>query len=176
MIQLYSFMWLLAIFMAIFGYLRGWNRELIVTAGTVLILFAIFQFDSLLRSTLFLSLPLEQIFLVQTVIFLAAVIFLYQTEELAGVENRDSDDWRAGILGAGVGFINGYLVGGTIWYFLDINQYPLSQFVTAPAVGSPSAQSINSIPLVLLGGGASGTGDVLAVGVIILLFIVLVVI
>lgn len=176
MIQLYSFMWLLAIFLGVFGFLRGWNRELIVTAGTVLILFAIFQFDSLLRSTIFMALPLEQIFLLQTGIFLAAVIYLIQAEELAGVEDRDPSDWRAGVLGSGVGFLNGYLIGGTIWYFLDINQYPLEQFVTAPAVGSPSALSINTIPLVLLGGGASGTGDVLAVGVIVLLFIVLVVI
>ena len=73
-----------------------------------------------------------------------------------------------------MGFINGYLIGGALWYLLDINEYPLAQFVTAPSLNSPSALSLNWMPLVLIGGGASGTGDILAVAVIFFLFIVVV--
>ena len=48
MISLASLMWATAIFFAFMGALRGWSRELVGTAGIVLGVFAIFQFDSLL--------------------------------------------------------------------------------------------------------------------------------
>ncbi len=106
---------------------------------------------------------------------LGITALVYQQRETRGVQRRAERNLGAGILGAVVGFINGYILGGSIWYLLDINEYPLQQFVTAPALNSPSAQNINAIPLVLIGGGTSGTGDLLAVLVILLLFIVFVV-
>lgn len=176
MIQLSTLMWSLGVFLAIIGFLRGWNRELVGTAGIVLAMFALFQFDGLLRGTLFLALPPSQVFLLQAALFLFAVIFVYQARELGGAEERDERDLQSGFLGAVVGFFNGYLIGGTLWYFLDINEYPLEQFVIAPSATSPSAEALNWMPLVLLGGGASSTGDILAVAVLALLFIVLVVV
>ena len=59
---------------------------------------------------------------------------------------------------------------------MDINEYPLSPYIVAPAPGSPSDQARNLLPLVVLGGGPGGTGDLLAVAVIILFVIVLVLI
>jgi hypothetical protein len=177
MIQLSSLMWTCAIFFAFVGFLRGWNRELVATAGIVLALFTVFQVDPILRGIFFVSLPREQLFLLELVFFLAVVFVIYQSRELSGGARRGGadDNWQTGILGGIVGFLNGYLISGSLWYLLDINEYPFSQFVTAPGVASPSAQSINSIPLVIIGGGASGTGDLLAIGVIALLFIVLLV-
>lgn len=52
MIDLWAFMWLLAAFFGLIGYLRGWDRELVVTAAIVLTSFMIMQFDSLLRMIL----------------------------------------------------------------------------------------------------------------------------
>lgn len=174
MIELISFVWFCALFFAVMGFLRGWNEELVVTAGVVLMMFALFQFDGILRSTIFLVMPPGQIFLIQAAVFLGVVVFIYRTPHLAGAEDRDPNDYSAGFLGALLGFVNGYLIGGTLWYFLDVNEYPMAQFVTAPAVDSASGQAINLIPLVILGGGASGSGDLLAVGVLILVFIALV--
>jgi len=175
-IQLSSLMWTLGIFFAIIGFLRGWVKELVATAGLVLALFTIFQFDGLLRGTVFVTLPRSQIFLLQMGFFFAVAFIVYQTQDIGGAERRDERDIQAGLIGTVIGFLNGYLIGGSLWYFLDINEYPLEQFVIAPAADSASAQSVNLIPLVLLGGGASGTGDLLAIGVIILLFLVLIVV
>ncbi|HYO87778.1 MAG TPA: hypothetical protein VER79_03970, partial [Candidatus Limnocylindrales bacterium] len=61
----------------------------------------------------------------------------------------------------------------TIWYFMDINEYPLAPYIIAPAVGSSSDQARNILPLVLLGGGPAGNGDLLAVLVIIMFVMVL---
>lgn len=174
MIQLSSLMWVSALFFGMIGYLRGWNRELVATSGITLVMFAIFQFDSILRGTVFLLLPRDQVFLIQATAFLAVVYFVYQADELAGATRRSGSNLQSGFLGALAGAFNGYLIIGALWYFLDINEYPLTQFVTAPGPNSPGAQSIGLMPLVLIGGGAGGTGDLLAVLVVALLFFVLV--
>ena len=59
-------------------------------------------------------------------------------------------------LGALFGAINGWLVAGTIWYLMDINEYPLSPFIIAPAINSPSADALGTLPVVLFTGGLSG--------------------
>ncbi len=170
MIQLSSLLWVLAVFFAIIGFMRDWNREVVSLSGIVLALFALFQFDSLLRGMFFVFLPSDQIFFVQAGLFLAIVFIAYQTRG-TGLD-REREPLRLNILGGIIGFINGYLIGGTLWYFLDINEYPLSTWITAPALDSPSAQALNSMPVVLLGGGS---GDFLAVVVLVLFFVVLLV-
>jgi hypothetical protein len=174
MIQFSTLMWASALFFGVIGFLRGWNRELIATAGITLAMFGIFQFDSVLRGTVFLLMPREQVFLLQAAVFSAIVLFVYQAKELAGTTNRSDDNLQSGFLGILAGAFNGYLIIGSLWYLLDINEYPLTQFMIAPGPNSPSAQALNMMPLVLIGGGTSGTGDLLAVLVVALLFFVLV--
>jgi hypothetical protein len=168
-------MWWMAVFFGIIGFLRGWKKELVATAGIVLAMFAVFQFDSIMRGTFFLSLPPAQIFFVQCIFLFGVVFFVYQAKDIGGAHARKENDWQAGLLGALMGAVNGYLIGGSLWYFLDINEYPWEQLVAAPVPGSPSVQAFNIIPIVLIGGGASGTGDLFALGVLILLFFALVV-
>ena len=176
MIQLVGIMVMLAIFFAIIGYLRGWNKELISMAGIILGLFALFQFDSLLRGTLLAGVGQREVFLVQSMIFIIIVFFAYQTRALGRARPDGRDSLQEGILGSIVGFINGYLIWGSLWYFLDINQYPLSPWIVAPSPGSPSDQARDLLPLVILGGGVNGDGNLLAIAVIVLFLFVLVVI
>jgi hypothetical protein len=71
---------------------------------------------------------------------------------------------------------------GTLWYFLDINRipgsndYPLTPYVIVPPEGSAAAAAVNNLPLYVLAGGPAGTGDLLALVVIVLFLIVLIVI
>lgn len=177
MIQLAGFMWAMALVFAFIGYQRGLSRELISLSGIVLALFALFQYDSLLRNTLLANLPNDQKFYVQCVILLVFVFFAYQTRGLSRVatgEGRDS--LQSSVLGGVVGFINGYLIWGTIWYFMHINGYPLSPYIVAPPPGSPSANTITALPLFVLAGGPGGTGNLLALAVILLFLFVLIVI
>jgi hypothetical protein len=171
MIQLYSLMWILAVFFAVLGFLRGWNRELIGTAGIVLGMFALFQFDALLRGILLLSFPPEQAFLIQLAIFFVIVFFAYQNRTF--VTARRQDNLQESILGSVVGFFNGYLIGGAVWYFMDINEYPLAPYILAPAANSPSANHLGSIPIVIFSGGIGGSGDLLIGLVVVLVLVVL---
>jgi hypothetical protein len=167
----------MSLFFAIIGFLRGWNRELIATAGVILGLFALFQFDNLIRGVLLAGVARDQVFLVQSSLFIVIVFFAYQTRALGDNDDREGrDSLQESVLGAIVGFLNGYLIWGSLWYFMDINEYPLAPSIIAPAPGSPSDQARDLLPLVILGGGVDGTGDLLAVAVIVLFLFVLIVI
>ena len=174
MIQLYSLMWILAIFGGILGVMRGWNREVVALAGILLGMFALFQFDALLRGTILLSFPRSQAFLVQIGLFLAIVFLAYQNRSLVPDDDNEVSIQES-ILGAFVGFINGYMIGGSLWYFIDINEYPFSPNIVAPLVNSPSADRLNAIPLVLMSGGTGGSGDLLLV-IVVVLFLLLIVV
>lgn len=173
MVELYSLMWILAVFFAIIGALRGWTKEIIGTAGIMLAMFALFQLDTLLRGTILLSFPTDQVFFIQVGLFLLVVFAAYTNRSFI----RDATPGRLtiqeGLLGAIIGFFNGYLIGGTIWYFMDINEYPFSPHIIAPSANSISAQNLGSMPLLILGGGPTGSGDLLAVAVIGIFLLVL---
>jgi hypothetical protein len=177
MIQFYSLMWVAAFFFGVMGYLRGWNRELLAASGIVLTMFAIFQFDAFLRVSVYALLPREQVFVLQMFLFLAVVWLVYQASDVRTGRRAAAapvETVQSSFLGVLAGAFNGYLIIGTLWYFLDINEYPFSQWITAPAPGSPSAQNLGLMPLMLVGGGSGGSGDLLALVVIGLLFFVLV--
>ncbi len=184
MIDLSALMWVLAILFSVLGWNRGWKRELIGTAGIVLALFALFQFDALLRGTLLANVDASQTLLIQIILFALVVFFAYQTRTVFGSELKSGggsgsagrSDYQNSVLGAMLGFLNGYLIWGTLWYFIDINEYPLAPYVVAPAPGSPADTARNLLPLIVLGGGPGGNGDLLAIAVIVLFIVVLVLI
>ncbi len=185
MIELVVLVWALAIFFAYVGSLRGWTKEIIAMGGIILGLFTLHHFDPLIRQVLLIGLPADQIWLIQSILFVAIVFFAYQTRALeARIGRRDDgrDPLQSRALGAIVGFINGYMIGGTIWYFMDINRplpgglYPLDPFVVAPIPGSPSDAALRTLPLYVLAQGPGSSGDLLALSVITLFIFVLIMI
>lgn len=177
MIELSAALWILALLFGVVGLLRGWTRELVSLAGIILGLFTLYQFDPLLRGTLLASVPRDQVFLVQAVLFIGITFFAYQTRALGRFQrSNERDSTTERILGGILGFINGYLIWGTLWYFMDINQYPLAPFIIAPAPNSISAQQISLLPLVILAGGPAGSADWLSLLMILLFIGVLIII
>lgn len=185
MIQLTVLLWGMVVAFAVMGYTRGWDKEIIATSGIILALFALFQFNSTL-DTLLANVAADYRLVVRAGLFSAVVFFAYQDRAIINKEivdrrtARRSDDGRSllqsNVLGAIVGGINGYLVWGSLWYFMHVTDYPLSPYITRPAPGTASADFIDSLPLFILAGGPGGEGTVLAVLVIVLFLIVLIVI
>ena len=184
MVQLYVIVWMMAALFAYVGFQRGWSKEVISMSGIILGLFALNQFDVLIRETLFGQLDDVQTFYGQIIIFLTIVFFSYQTRAIISRSDRDGDgrdSLQSSVLGAIVGFVNGYLIFGSIWYFLDINRnvvtndYPLAPYIVAPQAGSVGADAIANLPLYVL--AQPGTnGDLLSFAVVVLFIVVLVVI
>lgn len=187
MIELSVIVWFYIAFFAYVGWTRGWTKEIISMSGIVLGLFAMFEFDTLIRFTLLGDLPLDQKFYLQSVLFLLIVFFAYQTRALVGTDAERArsrsrtgrDPLQSKVLGLIVGGINGYLISGTIWYFLDINRvngaYPLDPYVIAPPEGSLSVQALDNLPLYVLTQNGQN-GDLLSLAVVGLFILVLVLI
>ena len=172
MIQISSLVWSTAIFFLVMGFLRGWNKELASLAGIAFGVFVLFQLDPLLRSSIFSILSLNQIFIIQTGIFVAFVFLIYRSFDWGS--ERQAGNWGASIIGGLIGFANGYLVSTTIWYFLDVNEYPFEPFIVAPGPTSASSGMINLIPIVSIGNNLGSGSDVLVLVIVALLFLVLV--
>ena len=175
MISLSSLMWATAVFFGLTSAIRGWRREVIGSIGVLLGAFGLLQFDSLLRGSLYWLLTEELTFLLQMAIFLAIVVAAYRHEMAQQPEAR-TGGIRESLLGAAAGFFNGYVIAGTSWYFLDINRYPFSQLILAPADGSASFAGLGAMPMLLLGGGLAGGGDLLGLVVLVILAVVLLIV
>ena len=180
MVELSILVWVLAVFFAFVGWSRGWIKEIIALAGIILGLFAMNEFQVLFNNT-FDDLPPDQRFYLQSILFLLIVFFAYQTRALEGGRGRTGrDETQSKALGALVGFANGYLVGGTLWYFLLVHpnaqgNYALAPHVVAPPPGTASAAAAGgNLPLQVLTTG--NNGDLLSLLVVGLFVLVLVLI
>ena len=148
MIQLASVFWLGILCFGIIGYLRGFDKELIALAGIILALFTLVQFDDFFVSLAESSgSPARTQFYLQMLIVLAVTFFAYQTPPGKFTSGgRSRDRFQVRLLGTVTGAFNGYLVVGSLWYFMHIQNYPLDS-VLPPAPNSPSAGLVDSLPL-----------------------------
>jgi uncharacterized membrane protein required for colicin V production len=126
--------WMYVILFAIVGAMRGWAKELLVSFSVVLAL----ALNHVLKKYIPLAQNLAEndvsLFWVRTAILLVLVFFGYQTvisiPHLAARAARErlQDSLFGGMLGA----INGYLVAGTILYYMYIADYPFEKVVSRP--------------------------------------------
>ena len=143
MISLTVVFWVMVFFFGLIGFMRGWTKEIVAMAGLVLSLFTINQFGtrlvSLWQSTFANTNPLnindplfglKQQFYVLSLFHLILAFFSYQGTPLATQISggRLGSRVRAGLqerlLGFVVGSINGYLIVGALWSFLEYRLTP----------------------------------------------------
>lgn len=141
----FTFVMLVVLF-AVIGAVRGWAKEVLVTFSAILGLFiiAILQrFAPTALRSLLLS-GETSAFWIQTGIFLFLVFFGYQTPNLARIsETRFAREKLSDtLLGFFLGAINGYLIVGSVWYFMIQANYPFEQ-ITAP---QPPPNIVNYLP------------------------------
>lgn len=150
MIGLDTMFWLMVGFFALIGALRGWTREVIATSGLILSLFALNQFGplliSLLGATVDPSVPDPDALRRRQYYVLAAVhlfftFFSYQGPVFAGSRLSDRlrvrDSFQDKVMGALVGAMNGYLIIGTLWAFLEYQIGPTGYATLPPGVNYP---------------------------------------
>lgn len=132
MISLGTWFWLMVIFFAVMGMTRGWTREIIVTSSLILSLFFIDQFGYQMISFVGTLGDIDpgdidairrRQFYVLTAVHMFIAFWGYQGPTLAGSRVGDRlrvrDSLQDKVLGAIVGALNGYLIVGTIWAFLE---------------------------------------------------------
>jgi uncharacterized membrane protein required for colicin V production len=148
MVSLTVVFWMYVILFAVIGGMRGWARELLVAFSVILAL----TFSTLLENYLpFIRDVLKPdspvlYFWLRCLIIVFLVIFGYQTPNIprfAAKMNREKI--QDVLLGLFIGALNGYLIVGTIWFYLHEAGYPF-KVIAAPEAGS----QIEKVALALL--------------------------
>lgn len=126
--------WMYVILFGVIGAMRGWAKELLVAFSVILSL----ALNHVLRQYIPIARDLGEtdpsLFWVRTIILLVLVYFGYQTvisiPHLAARAARErlQDTLFGGILG---GF-NGYLIAGSILYYINIADYPFQKVISRP--------------------------------------------
>ncbi len=148
MISLTAFFWIMVMFFALIGSMRGWTKEVIATSGLILSLFAINQFGPYFTSlmgggsTIDTDAVRRQVFYLFTAIHLVIAFFSYQGPAFAGSRLaerlRVRDSLQDKLMGLLVGGVNGYLIIGAILAFLEYQlQSPSNWVRLAPGVSYP---------------------------------------
>jgi uncharacterized membrane protein required for colicin V production len=155
MMSIVSFFWLCVFLFAMVGWMRGWAKELLVSFSAILALALIFilrKYIPFIR-----DMPPDDVtlFWIETIIMLILVYFGYQTitlTRLAGKAVREKI--QDSLFGFILGGFNGYLIVGSILYWMDEANYPFPKFMTAPtdpAVVETVNKMMAYMPPVVLG-------------------------
>jgi hypothetical protein len=143
MLSLTVAFWIMVLIFAFTGMMRGWTKEVVVTSAVILALFTINQFFSTLfgfvgwGSNAAAASPeiRRWQFYVMSLFLLTLAFFGYQGPTLARSRadrlNR-RDNLQDKTLGFIVGSINGWLIIGTIWAFLENQLVSASNWVRYP--------------------------------------------
>ncbi|MGI6367857.1 MAG: hypothetical protein ACOX2L_05770 [Anaerolineae bacterium] len=146
---------------ALIGVVRGVHRELGVTTVLITVLLVLSVLGPFLEQGIGRLVPAtagpsEMIAenTVQTWFFIVAVMvaaFVAYASESIAFRGERSGGVLGLILGALIGAVNGYLIGGSVWYYLDRWHYAIGWLGMSPQGLSATARSILTyLPLRLL--------------------------
>ncbi len=154
MVSLVYIFWMYVILFAIIGAMRGWAKELLVSFSVILAL----ALNYLLRKyvPMIINLPGTDTsyFWIRTWITIALVFFGYQTVASIGALSGKArkEKLQDALFGGVMGALNGYLVVGTLWAYLDEAAYPFPIFSQPNAdVAAEIARMMSWMPPYSLG-------------------------
>lgn len=166
MIELSALFWLMIVLFGVIGLMRGWVREVQVTAAAILSMFIIEQISPWLWTVLVERTPadmlatdplgtLRRLVMLKGAILLLVVFFGYQSPVVIEFATqgrtratRPRETVQEGVLGLLVGLLNGYLIIGALWWYVHTAQYPFD-WIMSPFTfpDSSSAALISALPL-----------------------------
>jgi uncharacterized membrane protein required for colicin V production len=132
---------------AVIGAMRGWAKELLVTSAVILGLFLNAILETYIEpyQTAMMMQPPGTQFTVRAMVLIMLAFFGYQTPNLRSLQPKVARERIEEILlGLVLGALNGYLIVGSIWYYLHQAGYPTS-LVIQPPEGSDLALQIGAI-------------------------------
>ncbi|MFZ5810237.1 MAG: hypothetical protein ACOY16_13215 [Chloroflexota bacterium] len=149
MISLPAAFWLLVVLFAVIGAMRGWAKELLVTFSGILALFILAVLERYVPPVrAFLDVKNgTPVFWTRTIILLVLVFFGYQTPNLPKFSGAKFARERLSdlLLGLVLGAANGFLIVGTIWYFLEQSGYPFPKYIIPPKPDLPGYEAAKDL-------------------------------
>jgi len=133
MVSLSFVFWMNVCLFSVIGAMRGWAKELLVSFSVILSL----TFITLLQNyvpyfrDILVNDPVSM-FWARASILLLLVFFGYQTPNIPKLADKFTRDrLQDALLGVFLGAINGYLVAGSLWFFMTEANYPFTM-ITDP--------------------------------------------
>lgn len=157
MMSIWVVFWMLVFVFGIIGAFRGWVKELLVIFSVILALFLLYisekylgfvspfaetlegvgpdvAFDTLNED---LQNTLQVQFWMRSIIVVFLSVFGYQTPKLSFIESKAGREQVQDILfGAILGAVSGFLIVGSIWYYMHQAHYLFSPNIAMPVRGS----------------------------------------
>jgi len=169
--------WMYVILFAVIGGMRGWAKEILVSFSVILALTLTTLLDHyvpFVRDVLGKQNPVLYFWL-RALILCMLVFFGYQTPNISRFAPKMTrEKFQDILLGAVLGALNGYLIAGTIWFYLHDAQYPFS-LITPPdgntPVGKAALAMLQYMPPRVLGIPAIYFAVVLAFIFVIVVFV-----
>jgi len=184
MVSLLVVFYMFVILFAIIGAMRGWAQEMLVTFSVILAFFLINVLETVILQRyaggMIADRSIQQFWL-RVLLVIVLVFFGYQTPRISRFASAvKKDKISDSFLGLFLGGINGYLVAGTLWFYMAYAGYPFKYFVDpALLVGieginlNPTAQAaldfMSKLPPIWLG---TEPGIYIAVGLAFLFVLV----
>jgi uncharacterized membrane protein required for colicin V production len=149
MMPLNTVLWGFILIFGLMGALRGWGKEVLVLFSVVVALamrlifsqYVPFVKDILARP------PIEQFYIYSTLIIFMAIAGYagpVVSARLAGKATREKvQDFLLGFI---IGAVNGYLIVGSIWYFLHAANYGIWGIQPPPAGSAAEALAVGYLP------------------------------
>ncbi len=132
------------ILFAVIGAMRGWAKEMMVTASVVLGLFIITVLETYVTglTQTFAEPGSTGQFWMRVAIIGILAFFGYQTPNLPklGGDRFARERLQDSLLGVVLGALNGYLIVGSIWYFLAQANYQAIAYIIPPDATTAQGQ------------------------------------
>jgi len=138
--------WLYVIIFMVIGAMRGWAKELLVMFSVVLSLFLLEVLGRYIGPVREFFTPPNKSpeFWARSMVLILMVFFGYQTPNLPRLAGKMTRERLAdSLLGIFLGAVNGFLIVGSLWYFLQDSGYPFPKFITKP---SPDPVILSYLP------------------------------
>ena len=143
MLSLSLVFWLFITMFAMIGAMRGWVKELRVTFSMILVLFVIqliVQYVPWASSNGPNTAKPFFLWFLLIILFYFAGYHIPENDKL-----KSSSKLQDHMLGCILGACNGYLLVGTIWFYLDTAGYPFDHMI-APQAGTAAMKLIAWLP------------------------------
>lgn len=147
MISLVVLFWMFVVLFGVIGAMRGWSKEVLVTSSLVMGLFlnAILGNYVAFYQNLLTSEPPATQFILLALPLLLLAFAGYQSPRLTALQGKLARERIEGILlGLVIGLLNGYLLVGSVLFYLNATGYPTA-LISAPAEGSELAAQLQAM-------------------------------
>ena len=150
MISINVLFWMYVILFAVIGGMRGWAKEVLVSAGVVVALFLVTILENFIPFVRD-SMNAESSFWVRMGVLVILTFFGYQGPNFPRIVESGKfirDRFEDMLLGIFLGALNGYLIFGSAWYYLMVAGYPFD-WITAPDEITQAGQNVAALIKIL---------------------------